>query len=54
MLFFEHERRFVKDWDRAIFDDAILFDIAEKSQLPKDVLLKLLAAAKDKDIGIDA
>ena len=53
-LFFQHQRHFVEKGDGSVFNDAFLLQIAEQSDLFKDVFFQRLDAAKHDDVRLDA
>ena len=50
----KHYRRFVKNRESYILDNAVGLDVAEHRDLLKYRLLKRLVAAQDDDIGLNA
>ena len=54
MRFFQHERRFVKYRQRDVFDNAILFYVAEQRNLCENTFFQRFVAAQDDNVRVYA
>ena len=50
----QHERRLIQIRQGAVFDDAVLLDVAEQGDLPEDLLLQRFVAPQYDDVRGDA